>query len=76
MTRGSAFRKLLGLAAGGVLAVVCPPAAVAVGGVLFLKGARRFAQTGDIQAAGEMLTAYGDVSSLSTSTGDGCENDR
>ena len=57
----------LGLAAG--LAAACPPAAAVVGIALCLKGVRRFAQTGNIDAARDMVTGFGgvDVSSLDSS---------
>lgn len=49
---------LVGIGAGAALAAVCPPAAVALGLIGFVRGARRFAQDASPDAAREMLMGY------------------
>lgn len=66
--RKKAVKGLVGLAAGAALYAACPPAAMLLGGALFLKGARRFAQTGDINGARQMVMGYGDASGAASST--------
>ena len=53
--------ELLGLGLGAALFTVCPPAGIALGFAGFVRGARRFARTGDIDSLREMTTGYSSV---------------
>ena len=53
--------KLGKLAAGIGVAVACPPAGAALGAVAFLKGARKFAKSGNPRDAQGMITGYGGI---------------
>ena len=61
-------KTALGIAAGVAVTAVCPPAGIALATVGFLRGARRYAQTGDPNAAREMVMSYGDLSTGSSNT--------
>ena len=61
MDKKEAAQRAAELAAGVAVTAVCPPAGIALGIAAFLRGARRYAQTGDVQAAEEMITGYGSV---------------
>lgn len=59
--RRKSVKQAAGLAATAGLAVVFPPAAVAVAAVGLLKGARKLARTGNPADAAGMVTNYGDL---------------
>ena len=63
-----AAKMLMGMAIGAGVYALCPPAAVVLGLVAFMKGARGFAQTGDIDALREMAMGYGDVTGICSSS--------
>ena len=60
--RKKALCTAAGLAAGAGLTVVSPLAAVVVGTAFFFKGARRYAQTSDVNDARDMITGFSDAS--------------
>jgi hypothetical protein len=67
MDKKEAAQRAAKLAAGVAITAVCPPAGIAMGIVGFLRGARRYAQSGDVRAAEEMITSYGGAVSGSDS---------
>jgi hypothetical protein len=58
MDRKEAAQRAAKLAAGAAITAVCPPAGIGLGIVGFLRGARRYAHSGDVRAAEEMITGY------------------
>lgn len=52
-------KTLLGIAAGLAVTAVCPPAGVAFGMACFLKGAKKYAKSGKIEDAQDMILNYG-----------------
>jgi hypothetical protein len=55
-------KRALGIGATALLTAACPPAGVIVGLASFFRGARRYAQSGDIDDATDMVMSYTDAS--------------
>lgn len=64
MDKSDSAKKLAGIGIGIGLAAVCPPAAAIMGIFSFLRGARKYAQSGKIEDATEMIMGYSDSVSI------------
>lgn len=64
-------KALIGLGAGAALWAVCPPAALGLGAVAFVRSARRLANGGGIEAMRDLGMSYIDLSSGASSAGRG-----
>lgn len=59
--RRKSLKQLVKIAAGVTITVVCPPAGVVIGSAVFLKSAKKFANSCDPADAAGMVTGYSDI---------------